>query len=177
MTEPKRQKKSDVTDAVSDAAEAASDAAGAIADAARVSAASNAIKFRIWEAIIAGVVAIALGYIQLRTLEAVNSAVISSSNTAIKIDQTVAEVKQVKATAAATHSLVNSGSLTDLELHLVTAKRLVEKSNDPRDVELMALLEKKIADHKEKMTKEEAEHKQSKQDAREDAKEAAKTGT
>lgn len=173
MTEPKRQKKTDAaTEAVTDAADAAVGAAAAIGDAARASAASNALKFRIWEAIIAGLVAAFLGYVNLQTLLATNVAISSSKSTAEKVEANSAEVKQVKETAIATHELVNSGSLVDLELHLVTAKRLVQMSSDPRDAAIVELIERKIADHKEKMTKEEAARKQSKADAREDAKEA-----
>lgn len=168
---PKKSK--DATEAVADAAEAATSAASAIAEAARVSATNSALKFRIWEAIIAGVVTVLLGWIQLHTLLAVNAATSATANTALKVDATAAEVKQVKETGIATHQLVNSGSLIDLELHLVTAKRLAEMSNDPRDEAAVMLVEKKIADHKEKMAKEEAAAKQNKKEAREDAKEKA----
>lgn len=176
MTEQKKQKKSaaDATEAVAEAADAAVGAAAAIGDAARASAASNALKFRIWEAIIGGLVAAFLGYINLQTLLATNVAISSSKSTAEKVEANAAEVKQVKETTLSTHALVNSGSLVDLELHLVTARRLAQMSNDPRDAAVVELIERKIFDHKEKMIKEEAATKQSKAEAREDAKDAKK---
>lgn len=130
----------------------------------------NTWKVTIANAIIAGVVTICLGLIQLWTLQAANNASIAANKALTKVDATVAEIKQVKETGISTHELVNSGGLIDLELHLVTAKRLAQMSNDLRDEEAVKVIEKKISDHKVKMVKEEAETKKNKAEAREDAK-------
>src|SRR5688572_23885549 len=53
----------------------------------------------------------------------------------------------------ATHSLVNSNMGTQLELNLVTARRLAAVTGDPADAEIARKAEKALADHNSKQAK------------------------
>lgn len=139
-------------EAVTAAAESVTEVATDIAEAAKITAANNALKFRIWEAIIGGIVAIFLGYIQLQTLLAVNGAVTTST-------QNAKQIQEVQVTTEKTHKLVNSQSLVAAELHAVTAKRLAEITKDPRDLASAELAEKVVVEQREKQARAEAEEK------------------
>lgn len=82
----------------------------------------------VWQAIIAGIVTLALAWMNLR-------------------------LGKIATVAATTHELVNSASLVQLRLYAVSARRVAELTGNARDIDAAMAAEKLVEEHEARQKK------------------------
>ncbi len=116
----------------------------------------------IWQAVIAGIVTLALGWMQRRTQLAVQEIPKTIETTARAAAVDVKSVKdalaagdsrkskkldEIAKVGEATHVLVNSNMEAQLQVNSVLAHRVAELTNDPVDMEVARKVDKLLAEY------------------------------
>jgi len=127
----------------------------------------------VWQALIAGVVAVALGWIQMKTKDAVDKGTVEAKASATETKIAVQEVKETLADTTAvtdkklneivetgqlTHDLVNSASLVQLRLYAGAVRRIADITKDKKDAETATAAEKLLQEHEVKAKEATAKH-------------------
>lgn len=109
----------------------------------------------VWQALIAGIVTIALAYMQMRTKNAVDSA---SADRKAEAAAATSKAEEVRATLESSkidtdaklgeiHTLVNSNMERQLRLTAAALRRIANLTKDPKDKKAAVLAEDLLQEH------------------------------
>lgn len=120
-----------------------------------------------WGTIVTGIVAIVLGYMQMRTKASADAAVAAATKAVTLGKGNESEIKEVKILTTAAVRQGNSAALIQLEMYEVLAKQLAEMPEaTQRDRDLYERAQKAVEEHKATQIKVDEEAKQNRDDAR-----------
>jgi hypothetical protein len=119
-----------------------------------------AISDVLWQALIAAVVTLVLGWMQMRTKNAV---VTSAENAAVKVEtvknvlaavdtRTSQKLEDLADVTNATHTLVNSNMGVQLQLNATLARRVAELTKSPLDAEVADKADRMLSDHQSRQS-------------------------